>query len=82
MSANVPIVPTSNGIITSFRLVCQNVTLFTNASFLVLMYDADGNELRRQSVDLTTEEYLAWQNDDQYIVNLIATKLGFTLPTA
>jgi hypothetical protein len=77
--SNVPIIPVSKGVITSFRPICQNVTLFTNASFIVLLFDADGVELGRQTVDLSTEEYLAWNNNDDYILNLIATRLGFTL---
>ena len=77
--SNVPIVPVSKGVITSFRPICQNLTLFTNASFLVLLLDENGLELGRQSVDLTTEEYLEWNNNDDYVINLIATKLGFTL---
>ena len=77
--SNVPIVPVSKGVIASFRPICQNITLFTNASFIVLLLDSYGNELGRQTVDLSTEEYLAWESNDDYIINLIATKLGFTL---
>ena len=77
--SNVPIVPVSKGVIASFRPICQNITLFTNASFIVLLLDSDGNELGRQTVNLSTEEYLAWESNDDYIINLIATRLGFTL---
>jgi hypothetical protein len=77
--SNIPIIPVSKGVITSFRVICQNITLFTNASFIVLTFDADGNQLGRQTVDLSTEEYLLWNNNDDYVINLIATRLGFTL---
>jgi hypothetical protein len=43
--------------------------------------DENGLELGRTTIDLTTEEYLEWNNNDDYIINLIATRLGFTLQT-
>jgi hypothetical protein len=30
-------------------------------------------------VTISNEEYLSWNNNDEYIMNLMATKLGFII---
>ncbi len=43
------------------------------------MFNADGVRVDRQIITITNEEYLSWNNNDEYIMNLLATKLGFIL---
>jgi hypothetical protein len=65
--------------ISSIRVGCQNINLFQNATFIVDLFNADGVRVDRQIITITNEEYLAWNNNDEYIMNLMATKLGFIL---
>jgi hypothetical protein len=62
----------------SFTIDCQNLTLFTSASFMVSLQDQNGGIINTQLITLTQEQYLAWNNNDEYIVNLIASILGVT----
>ena len=62
----------------SFTISCQNLTLFTSASFMVSLQDQNGGIINTQLITLTQEQYLAWNNNDEYIVNLIASILGVT----
>ena len=66
----------------SFTIACQNLTLFTSASFFVSLKDASGGIINTQLITLTQEQYLAWNNNDQYIVDLVASILGVTPTTA
>ena len=82
MSDKTPIDPsvvTTTQTITSFTVTCRELNLFVNAAFFVDTFDIDNNLIKRNMVDLTTEEYLAWNNNDTYIVNLMATKMGFII---
>jgi hypothetical protein len=77
--SSIPIVPVAKDVVTSFKIFCQNISLFVDASFLVVLYDVNNIEVGRKIINLTNEEYLEWKNDDNYIINLITTRLGFTL---
>jgi hypothetical protein len=65
--------------VSSIQVRCQNINLFTDATFLVDLYDADGVRVDRRVVPITNEEYLEWNSDDKFILNLVASKLGLTI---
>ena len=79
-SSNIqPSVFTTSRTIVSFTVVCDNVKLFQDATFRVDSLDADGNVVNRQYLTMTKEQYLAWNNDDSYVINFVATTLGYTV---
>jgi hypothetical protein len=75
-----PYTKTTTQIVTSFTVNCRSLDLFNNATFSVDSFDANNNLVSRQVVPITNEQYLAWQNNDEYIIQLMATILGYTLP--
>lgn len=72
-----PSVFTTSRTIVSFRVACESVKLFENATFRVDSLDVDGNVVNRQYLTMTNEQYLAWNNDDSYVINFVATTLGY-----
>ena len=60
--------------ITSFIIENLNVKVFENCKINLSLKDEYGN-INGISVELTNEEYANWNNDDNYIINLIKTKL-------
>ena len=74
-----PSIFTTSRTIVSFTVVCEGVKLFESARFRVDSLDADGNVVERQYLTMSTEQYLAWNNDDSYVINFVATTLGYTL---
>jgi hypothetical protein len=82
MSTNVqPFVITTTQTVTSFTVSCRTLNLFTNATFTVDSFDSNNNLVSRQVVPITDEQYLGWNNNDTYIIDLMATILGYTLIT-
>jgi hypothetical protein len=79
MSAIEPKTVTTTQTITSFQVRCSSLTLFETAKFSVLCFDDNNTLVSSDNIVLSQEEYLAWQNDDDYILQLVATKLGFVL---
>jgi hypothetical protein len=65
--------------VTSFTVSCRSINLFQDASFSVDSFDATGKIVSRQIVEITPEEYNQWNNDDSFIINLIAQKLGYII---
>ena len=63
----------------SFTITCRSLDLFKSASFLVHLKDKDGGVINTELINLTTEQYLEWNNNDEYIVNLVAGILGVTI---
>ena len=84
MSQATPIAPfttTVTQVITSFTVSCRTLKLFDNASFTVDSFDAKKNLVSRQVVPITPEQYNLWNNNDDYIIDLMAKTLGYTLVT-
>jgi hypothetical protein len=81
MNSNTPIEPdviTTTRTAVSFTVKCMTLTLFNNASFLASLLDISGNVISTEYITLTQEQYLEWNNNDEYIINLIAGILGVT----
>jgi hypothetical protein len=64
--------------IAKVNILCLNVLFFESARFMVEIFADTGENLSRSCFDLTKEEYLAWQNNDEYIINLMCSKVGLT----
>lgn len=65
--------------ISSFTIANFNVSLFLGAFINVILHDNNNNFVQTVNIHLTKEEYDGWLDDDNYILNLIATKLGFEI---
>jgi hypothetical protein len=65
--------------VTSFEVRCTNYTLYTTASFIVIMNREDGSTYKTDMLNLTPEEFALWGDDDDYIKGLVCSKYGFTL---
>ena len=81
INTNTPIKPDiiiTEKIATSFTVTCRSLELFKTASFLVYLLDDAKNVISSQMINLTTEQYLAWNNNDDYIINLVASILNVT----
>lgn len=59
----------------SMRIEIIFLTLFTNCQFRVSLYDKLDNFVKSYIFMLEGDEYLAWNNDDQYIIDWIKSKL-------
>jgi len=80
-TTNTPIEPNSvvtTRVATSFKITCQSLILFKTASFLICLLDANGGIINTSFLNLTQEQYLQWNNDDDYIIGLAAAQLGVT----
>jgi len=79
MNQIVPDSQTTTITTTGFTVTCRNVNLFENASFMVDTFDVNGVLLNRQVLTMTNQQYLEWNNNDSYVVQWVATTLGYTL---
>jgi hypothetical protein len=74
-----PYTQTTTQVITSFTVSCRSLDLFNNATFTVDSFDINNSLISRQVVPITNQQYLEWNNNDEYIIDLMATILGYTL---
>lgn len=74
-----PFTKTTTQIITSFTVSCRTLNLFENAVFVVDSFDNNKGLVVRDLISLTNEQYLEWNNNDEYIIKLVAKELGYTL---
>ncbi len=62
-----------------FKIYIVGLELFKSVTLSVSLFDANGAVVGNRNYVVADAEYLAWNNDDQYLVNYVAQKLGFTL---
>lgn len=79
MSIIQPFNNTTIQIVTRFSLDISQLLLNTSATFRVTLYDADNAIIDNKFITLEGNDYNNWSNDDQYVINFIATQLGFVL---
>ncbi len=64
--------------ITSITIRIVNLVLFTSVTVSVNLFNESGYVCDTRTLDITGEEYLAWNNNDEYLVDLVCSKLGLT----
>ena len=80
MSSSIqPIVMTTSRTIVRFSVTCSGVELFNSATFRVDSFDDQDNIVDRKILSMTPDQYLAWNNDDTYVIQFVATSLGYTV---
>ena len=81
-SSTVPIEPSTEittRVITSFTVNVMRLELFQSVTVNAMLYGADGNFIEVKTLTLSGQDYLDWNNNDQYLINKVAEKLGFTI---
>ena len=63
---------------TKIELSVIEVVLNSYVSISVSYFNSNGNLIHNEHVKIEGEEYNNWGLDDQYLVNLVLTKLGLT----
>lgn len=66
---------------TSFSVDGLLMNLFIGVHISVSIYDSEKKKIDTRTVYLTGEDYMNWNNDDQYIITKVAEKLGFIIVT-
>ena len=74
-----PYTQVTTNVIRSFTVSCRSLTLFTSATFTVDSFDQSGNLISRQVVPIDQQQYLEWNNNDEFIIQLVANILGYTI---
>lgn len=64
--------------ITKVKIELVTLTLFTSAVFNVLLYTQNDELVDFKQFLIDGNEYLSWNNDDQFIQTLLLQKAGYT----
>lgn len=73
------ITETKNLAVSFFEVRVMSLELFKSVSIMVTLKDADGNFVGIRNYTLEGADYLGWNNDDAYLINWVAAKLGFII---
>jgi hypothetical protein len=67
--------------VVSFKVHVVGLDLFNSVTVAVTLHDENRNCVGNRTFVISGDEYMSWNSDDQYLINLVAQKLGFTLST-
>lgn len=62
-----------------FEVRIISLELFTSVSVHVTLKDQSGACVGTRTFTFSGQDYTNWNNDDAYLVGLVAARLGFTL---
>lgn len=79
MSSIQPFEKTVIKTIVRFSLNITELILNTSATFSVLCYDIDDKLIDTKFVSIEGTDYVNWGNNDSYVIDFVANKLGFVL---
>lgn len=79
MSDIVPTEKTTTKVVVRFAMDIIDLVLNTSATFRVITYDIEGSSIDTTTVILAGEAYSNWGTNDEYVIQFVATQLGFTL---
>ena len=79
MSTIVPTEKITTEIVVRFEMYIQDLVLNTSATFRVVSFDIENKPIDTVYVLLSGEDYTNWGNNDEYVIQFVATQLGFTL---
>mgnify|MGYP000374421476 CR=1 FL=1 len=65
-------------VVTRVEMEVMEMVLNSHVVMIVHYLNAAGNLLDNKIVKIDGDEYNAWGDDDNYIINLVLTKLGLT----
>lgn len=65
--------------VTHFKVDVVSIELFKCVHLNATLLGENGSWVGNRSFTLAGDEYLGWNNDDQYLINVVAQKLGFNL---
>lgn len=65
-------------VVTKIEMEVMEMVLNSHVTMVVHYLNANGNLLDNKFVKIEGDEYDAWGDDDNYITNLVLTKLGLT----
>ena len=74
-----PSTETTIKVITSFTVNVMSLELFTSVTVNAMLYGVNGNFLEVKTLTFSGQDYLDWNNNDQYLIDKTAETLGFTL---
>jgi hypothetical protein len=64
-------------VISAIKVKVHSVNLFTSVTLMVQLLDSASKIVDVKQVVLSGDEYLAWGQDDQYLIATAISKLGF-----
>ena len=73
------VVKVKNLIISGFIICEVHVNLYNSVNLRIMLQDESDNPVDVLNMTIDGEDYANWSSDDDYIVNYVANKLGFTI---
>lgn len=66
---------TQSSNITSMKIEITQLILFTSCQFRVTFFDENGNIAKSQILNMNGAEYMAWEANDQYVIQWVKNQL-------
>lgn len=81
LSVNITDVTLEAPVATTIEINVMELVLNSHVIVAVSFKNSNGNLLKNEMVKIEGAEYAGWGSDDEYLINLVLTKLNLTKET-
>jgi hypothetical protein len=78
LSVNIADITLEAPVATTINIDVMEIVLKSHVMVVVRFLNSNGNLLKNEMVRIEGPEYDAWGSDDDYLINLVLTKLNLT----
>lgn len=78
LSVNITDVTLEAPVATSIEINVMELVLNSYVMVMVMFKNSNGNLLKNEMVKIEGDEYAAWGSDDNYLIDLVLSKLNLT----
>ena len=78
LSVNITDVTLEAPVATSIEINVMELVLNSYVMVMVMFKNSNGNLLKNEMIKIEGDEYAAWGSDDNYLIDLVLSKLNLT----
>jgi hypothetical protein len=76
-----PVEIVTTNTVSGIRIRILRIEIFTSATLMVEVLNQTGNTIKHEMFELSGDDYKNWSNDDNYLYDFVANKLGYNIIT-
>ena len=74
-----PVEIVTTNIVSGIKIRIVRIEIFQSATLMVEILNQTGNAIKHEMIEINGDDYKNWSNDDNYLYDVTAKKLGYNL---
>ena len=76
-----PVEIVTTNTVSGIKIRILRIEIFSSATLMVEILNQSGNAIKHEMIEVGGDDYKNWSNDDNYLYDFVANKLGYNIIT-